>query len=496
MLRAAFAGQQYTYGKNKGRQALHPMQIIKKNHLSDKQSWVKRQHKNLPFLGDIPRDGRMVVLDQNSLKNKMMKKQIIPMACLLCAGYLHAQVINPAQAGKDAATNHANNNISNAADNGVSKAENAIKGIFKKKKNNNGNNQQSTNNNTNNADNADQTSSTGSPAATSSIKSYQNYDFIPGDKILFEDHFEGDQDGEFPAHWELDKGQAVLNKIEGTEALTLTEGNYVYVAPRMKTASYLTDPFTVEYDDYMPCSETDGCAYGLTLFFKTAGSSNDYDALVTVSSYEAGYENSIEGKNFRMNSALPDAVKDDNFKRRWHHIAIAYKNSQLKVYVDQYRVLVVPDIKMTPVSLRFGGIGNQNAPMVLANVRIASGGNMNMIGKRFTESKIVTHGINFDTDKATIKPESMGTLNMIVQVMKDNPDIKFEVDGHTDNTGTAAHNLTLSQQRSDAVKNQLVKMGIDASRLTSKGFGDTKPVSGNNTLEGKANNRRVEFIKM
>jgi outer membrane protein OmpA-like peptidoglycan-associated protein len=85
---------------------------------------------------------------------------------------------------------------------------------------------------------------------------------------------------------------------------------------------------------------------------------------------------------------------------------------------------------------------------------------------------------------------------MIVQVLKDNPDVKFEVDGHTDNTGTSGHNLTLSQQRADAVKDQLVKMGIDASRLTSKGLGDTKPVSDNNTLEGKANNRRVEFIKM
>ena len=121
--------------------------------------------------------------------------------------------------------------------------------------------------------------------------------------------------------------------------------------------------------------------------------------------------------------------------------------------------------------------------------------NMNLIGKKFTDSKIVTHGINFDVDKATIKPESMGTLNMIVQVLKDNPDVKFEVDGHTDNTGAAAHNLQLSQQRADAVKTQLVSMGVDASRLTTKGFGDTKPITDNNTLEGRANNRRVEFVK-
>ena len=89
----------------------------------------------------------------------------------------------------------------------------------------------------------------------------------------------------------------------------------------------------------------------------------------------------------------------------------------------------------------------------------------------------------------------MGTLNMIVKVMQDNPDLKFEVDGHTDNSGTPAHNLVLSQQRADAVKAQLIVMGIDASRLTSKGFGDTKPIADNATPDGKANNRRVEFVK-
>jgi OOP family OmpA-OmpF porin len=146
-------------------------------------------------------------------------------------------------------------------------------------------------------------------------------------------------------------------------------------------------------------------------------------------------------------------------------------------------------------TLDMGGIGSATDPIVFKNFRLGEGGNMNMIGKKFTDAKIITHGINFDVDKSTIKPESMGTLNMIVQILKDNPDIKFEIDGHTDNSGAAQHNLTLSQQRSDAVKSQLITMGVDASRLSSKGFGDTKPIGDNNTPEGKANNRRVEFVK-
>ena len=106
------------------------------------------------------------------------------------------------------------------------------------------------------------------------------------------------------------------------------------------------------------------------------------------------------------------------------------------------------------------------------------------------------HGILFDVDKATLKPESMGSINQIFSLLKKDPSLKFEIDGHTDNTGEAAHNLTLSQQRGDAVKTQLVKMGIDASRLTTKGFGDTKPIADNSTPEGRANNRRVEFVRM
>lgn len=90
----------------------------------------------------------------------------------------------------------------------------------------------------------------------------------------------------------------------------------------------------------------------------------------------------------------------------------------------------------------------------------------------------------------------MGTLNMIVSILKSNPLLKFEIDGHTDNTGQSAHNLSLSQQRANAVKVQLTKLGINGSRLTTKGFGDSKPISDNSTPEGKANNRRVEFIKI
>jgi outer membrane protein OmpA-like peptidoglycan-associated protein len=89
----------------------------------------------------------------------------------------------------------------------------------------------------------------------------------------------------------------------------------------------------------------------------------------------------------------------------------------------------------------------------------------------------------------------MGTINEIYKFLKDDPSLKFEIDGHTDNSGDAQHNLQLSQQRADAVKVRLVSLGIDAARLTTKGFGNSMPIADNSSPEGKANNRRVEFVR-
>jgi outer membrane protein OmpA-like peptidoglycan-associated protein len=80
--------------------------------------------------------------------------------------------------------------------------------------------------------------------------------------------------------------------------------------------------------------------------------------------------------------------------------------------------------------------------------------------------------------------------------MKENPDLKFSVEGHTDNTGSAATNQTLSDARSKAVLDKLVELGIDSSRLSSAGKGQNSPIADNSTDEGRAKNRRVEFVKM
>ncbi len=325
----------------------------------------------------------------------------------------------------------------------------------------------------------------GAAASPAVLKVYQNYDFTPGETIVFADDFTSTQDGEFPDRWQLISGQGVVNANNGKSAFYLTDGNYARVGPRIKNKSYLSDPYTVEFD-WFPAPG----AYGINVFLK---SDSDEERLgLNFDSFE------FQGTNGAANlsASLPASLQGDGIRGSWHHVAIAAKGTQMKVYLDQYRILVIPDTAMSATSVQLGGIAGQDTPLVFTNVRLATGGGMNMIGQQFTDAKIVTHGILFDVDKATLRPESMGTLNQIKRIMTQNPALKFEIDGHTDNTGAAAHNLTLSQQRADAVKAQLVSMGIDGARLSTKGFGDTKPMADNATPEGQANNRRVEFVRM
>ena len=111
--------------------------------------------------------------------------------------------------------------------------------------------------------------------------------------------------------------------------------------------------------------------------------------------------------------------------------------------------------------------------------------------------KVVLHGINFDTGKATIKPESKPLLDEIGKLLNDNKDLKLSIEGHTDNVGDKAMNQKLSEQRAAAVKSDIVSNSkVDANRLVTKGFGDTKPLADNGTDEGKAQNRRVELVKI
>lgn len=110
--------------------------------------------------------------------------------------------------------------------------------------------------------------------------------------------------------------------------------------------------------------------------------------------------------------------------------------------------------------------------------------------------RVAVYGINFDTGRATIQPDSTKVLKEVKALLEQHPTLKLRVEGHTDNVGNAASNRTLSEARAAAVKKWLAAQGVAEGRLTTAGFGDTRPVAPNSTEEGKAQNRRVELVRV
>ncbi|HSH20960.1 MAG TPA: OmpA family protein, partial [Draconibacterium sp.] len=180
----------------------------------------------------------------------------------------------------------------------------------------------------------------------------------------------------------------------------------------------------------------------------------------------------------------------------WQRIAISFNIRALKIYFGEQRIANIPNLWANPTGFSIGSKQCHAGQFAcIRNIRIAKG-NMDLYERVVTDGKFITNGIRFDVGKATIKPESMGIINQIVKLMVEHNDLNFSVEGHTDSDGDDSFNQKLSEERAAAVKQLLVEMGIDNGRLETKGFGESKPVDSNATPEGKANNRRVEFIKI
>jgi outer membrane protein OmpA-like peptidoglycan-associated protein len=330
----------------------------------------------------------------------------------------------------------------------------------------------------------------------SPVLTWNKYDFVPGTEIIFEDNQEGEQNGEFPSKWDLVEGEFENASFDG--------GNVIYhircnmnggggIVPLLKNAKedYLPEEFTIEFDAYF----NEQIAGNYHIYFLDFKNQKNLDKTVSyVKKYIRIYKNSVDGSGIGQNyyPGYKSGVYDKSTK--WRHVAISFNKRALKVYLDDARVINIPNLGYNPTGISFGAQCGSDNHGYSKNFRIAKGA-VPLYDKFLTNGKFVTTGIKFDVAKATIKPESMGIINYVVKMMTDHPELNFSVEGHTDSDGESASNQKLSEARAKAVTETMINAGISADRLSSKGYGETKPMTSNDTPEGKAQNRRVEFVK-
>ena len=324
---------------------------------------------------------------------------------------------------------------------------------------------------------------------------WNKYDFVPGEKIIFEDNQEEEENGEFPSRWDLAGGGNVENASFGDHNVIYFKEAESCIIPFFKEPGKdnLPDLFTVEFDCWFEPDEY--CHYYVDFWDhkNQSESTIDIDPLI-INANHAGINDMGEGyyPGYEEKGEITSGY--------WRHVAISFNTRALKVYLDDARVVNVPNLGINPEGLTIccdpmNTVGTQGINRFIKNIRIAEGA-VRLYDKLMQDGRIVASGIRFDVNRATIKPESMGVINEITKLMKDHPEISFSVEGHTDSDGDEALNQDLSERRAKAVADQLVKMGIDNSRLTSKGWGESNPTESNSTSEGKAANRRVEFVKI
>lgn len=327
----------------------------------------------------------------------------------------------------------------------------------------------------------------------------KKYDFIPGDKLIFYDDFSDTDVGEFPHKWTLEgpkhsnnavevveyKGKRFLRGVPSKKSHQDSSTQYI----RLKTKGDLPEKFTVEFDailgDNGNSSRPGSKHYTLLL---PKGGRFPYGG-----TEKGGFSfNQKEGISANTKTAVD---LNDN---KIHHIAVSVNGTFVKAYIDGTRVINDPDGLERPIA-RVGIYmyprGGSSENLMFTNFRLAEGGK-DIKSALETDGKIITHGIQFDTGSDVIKPESLPTLKSILALLTDDSELRFSIEGHTDNQGKKVVNQPLSEKRAAAVKQWLVGKGIDSSRLSTKGFGDSKPLGQNSTSEGRANNRRVEFIKL
>lgn len=326
---------------------------------------------------------------------------------------------------------------------------------------------------------------------------WANYDFVPGERIIFAEDFSKDRVGNFPKRFELIDGNMEIVEWQGKRWLrAMSAAEFSIPLPET-----LPERFTIEFDLTIPWSHFALYGHPQASGANSQGASN---SVVTVSGTVAGiYRGQSKGESTvdprTIIKGLGEQYSEAGISQPYR-VRIQGDGKYVKVYLQEFRVANMPNAdfmrsKQLTFSFQSNSWNGEQRPPLIGNFSINAGGK-ELYDALVADGRVSTQGILFDTGSDVIKPHSTPTLEEITDMLKEHSDLKLTIEGHTDNTGDAAANQALSEKRAAAVKAYLVTKGIDASRLEAKGLGASKPKAGNETAEGRQTNRRVELVKM
>ncbi len=354
------------------------------------------------------------------------------------------------------------------------------------------------------------------PSGPATLKTYSKYDFVPGEKILVFEDFQQDAVGDFPLKWNTNATGEVVT-IEGKDGKWFQikkDGAYL-----PEFINDLPENFTLEFDlGANPEFSYYNSYLQLTLIdldnkdaefakYGRYGHNKRHTVRVGLHPKNAGGKKGRSEVNISSEGGtiLKNDVDISDFNvpnKNFCHVAIWRQNQRMRVYVNNEKIWDLPkgfisgtEGKYNSLIFAIGNLSNEDF-YAITNIRLAVGA-PDTRNKLITEGKFVTRGILFDVNSSAIKPESYGTIKDIANVLKENANVRVKVIGHTDSDGDEKANLELSKKRAESVKAALIsEFSIDGSRIETDGKGESEPVDKSDTPVGKANNRRVEFIKL
>lgn len=351
-------------------------------------------------------------------------------------------------------------------------------------------------------ENAEAKNTGGQPAKSSSpkdLKVYSKFDFVPGSTILYYDNFEKDNIGEAPLGW-ITSTSAEVVKIEGLD------GNWTKMAAtsskhfvRNKKQSWGNN-FTIEFDLLIVKTGYDP-RLNIVLLNSSGKMVTDESILLDIKPALLFESIIVSDNKSRISLTNRDSkVISDNMTAEVPytndvpvHISICVQGKRFRMWWDERKLydLAVINEEYLPnqFGFTFGSVGGSD--FYVSNIRVAK--DIPDTRAKFEQGKVVSN-LLFYTATSNLKPESMGALLDISKILKESAS-PVKIVGHTDSDGDDATNQKLSRERAESVKSILVKQyGIDEAKLTTEGRGEAQPIADNKDSEGKAQNRRVEFI--